>query len=45
MFFSPTSFPTSFSSFISQVINSLTGDGLTKFSLLCLFGRRRECGE
>ena len=23
----------------------LTDDGLTKFSLLCLFGRERECGE
>jgi hypothetical protein len=45
IFFSPTSFRTSFSSFISQVINSLTDDGLTKFSLFCLFGRRRECGE
>jgi hypothetical protein len=45
IFFSPTSFRTSFSSFISQVINSLTDDGLTKFSLLCLFGRQRECGE
>jgi hypothetical protein len=45
IFFSPTSFRTSFSLFISQVINSLTDDGLTKFSLLCLFGRRRECGE
>jgi hypothetical protein len=30
---------------VSQVINSLTDDGLTKFSLLCLFGRQRECGE
>ncbi len=29
----------------SQVINSLTDDGLTKFSLLYLFGRQRECGE
>src|SRR6266576_5981545 len=45
IFFSPTSFRTSFSSFISPVINSLTDDGLTKSSLLCLFGRRRECGE
>jgi len=44
-FFSPTSFRTSFSSFIGQVINSLTDDGLTKFSLLCLFGRQRERGE
>jgi hypothetical protein len=26
-------------------MNSLTEDGLTKFSLPCLFGRRRECGE
>jgi len=25
--------------------NSFTDDGLTKFSLFCLFGRRRECGE
>jgi hypothetical protein len=45
IFFSPTSFPTSFSSFISPVINSLTDGGLTKFSLLDLFGRQRECGE
>jgi hypothetical protein len=45
IFFSPTSFRTSFSSFISQLINSLTDDGLTKLSLLCLFGRQRECGE
>src|SRR6266576_3719244 len=47
IFFSPTSFPTSFSSFISQVINPPTddSDGLTKFSLLYLFGRQRECGE
>src|SRR6266852_6558615 len=45
IFFSPTSFPTSFSSFISQVMNSLTGDGLTKFSLLYLFRRQRKCGE
>ncbi len=29
----------------SQVINSLTDDGLTKFSLPYLFGRQRECGE
>ena len=34
-----------FLSFISQVINSLTDNGLTKFSLLRLFGRRRECEE
>ena len=34
-----------FLSFISQVTNSLTGDGLTEFSLLRLFGRRRDCGE
>ena len=34
-----------FLSFISQGINSFTDDGLTKFSLLRLFGRRRECGE
>ena len=26
-------------------MNSLSDDGLTEFSLLCLFGRRRECGE
>ncbi len=26
-------------------MNSLTGDGLTKFSLLYLFRRQRECGE
>jgi hypothetical protein len=26
-------------------MNPLTDDGLTKFSLLCLFGRQRECGE
>src|ERR1700755_517109 len=45
IFFSPTSFRTSFSSFISQLINSLTDDELTKFSLLCLLGRQRECGE
>src|SRR6266852_7180925 len=45
IFFSPTSFRTSFSSFISEVIGSLIDDGLTEFSLLCLFGRRRECGE
>ena len=43
--FSPTSFRTSFSSFLSQAISSLTDDGLTKFSLLYLFGRQRECGE
>jgi hypothetical protein len=30
---------------MSQVINSFTDDGLTEFSLLCLFGRQRECGE
>ena len=29
----------------SQVISSLSDNGLTKFSLLCLFGRQRECGE
>ena len=34
-----------FHSFISQVLNSLTDDGLTKLSLFRLFGRRRECGE
>jgi hypothetical protein len=45
IFFSPTSFRTSFSSFISQVINSLIDNELTEFSLLCLFGRQRECGE
>jgi hypothetical protein len=45
IFFSPTSFPTSFSSFVSQVINSLADDLLTKFPPLCLFGGRRECGE
>src|ERR1700733_16260550 len=45
IFFSPTSFRTNFSSFISQIVDSLTDDGLTKFSLLCLFGRQRECGE
>src|SRR6266852_7076732 len=45
IFFSPTSFPTRVSSFISQVINSLTDDGLTEFSLRCLFGRQRERGE
>ena len=46
IFFSPTSFRTSLSSFTSQVINSLTDDhGLTKFSLLRLFGRQRKCGE
>ena len=45
IFLSPASFSTNFSSFISQVINSLTDDGLTKFSLLHLFGRQRECGE
>src|SRR6266852_23936 len=45
IFFSPTNFPISFSSFISQVIDSLTDDGLTKFPLLYLFGRQRECGE
>ena len=45
IFFSPTSFRTSFSSLISQVINSLTDDGLTEFSLLRLFGRQRECRE
>jgi len=27
------------------VIKFLTDDGLTKFSLLYLFGRQRECGE
>ena len=26
-------------------MNSLTDNGLTKFSLLCLIGRQRECGE
>jgi len=26
-------------------MNPLSGDGLTKFSLLRLFGRQRECGE
>ena len=30
---------------MSQLINSLTDDELTEFSLLCLFGRQRECGE
>ena len=45
IFFSPTSFRTSFSSLISQAINFLTDNGLTKFSLLCLFGRQRECGK
>src|ERR1700733_6663574 len=45
IFFSPTSFPTSLSSFISQVMNSLTDDELTNFSLLYLLGRQRECGE
>jgi hypothetical protein len=45
IFFSPTSFQTSFSSFTSQIINSPTEDGLTKFSLLCLFGCQRECVE
>ena len=47
IFFSPTSFPTSFSSFVSQVLDSLIdrGDGLTKVPPLCLFDRRRECGE
>ena len=34
-----------FLSFISYVVNSLTGDGLTKFSLFRLFGCRRDCGE
>ena len=34
-----------FLSSISHIINSLTGDGLTKLSLLHLFGRRRDCGE
>ena len=45
IFFSPTSFPTSFSSFFGQVINPLTDDELTKFSLLYPFGCERECGE
>jgi hypothetical protein len=27
------------------VINSITNDRLTKFSLFCLFGRQRECRE
>src|SRR6201990_977772 len=45
IFFSPTSFRTSLSSFISQVIASPIDDGLTKSSLLYLFGRQRECGE
>src|SRR6266567_999890 len=45
IFFSPTSFRTSFSLFISQVIISLTNDGLTKFSLPRLFGRQCECGK
>ena len=27
------------------MLNSLTDDGLTKFSLIRLFGRRREYGE
>src|SRR6266852_9362847 len=45
IFFSPTNFPTSFSSFISQLINSLTDDGLNKFSLLYLFRRQSEYGE
>ena len=26
-------------------MNPLSDDRLTKFSLLCLFGRQRECGE
>jgi hypothetical protein len=26
-------------------MNPLTDDGLTKFSLLCLLGRQRECRE
>ena len=30
---------------MSQPINSLTDNELTEFSLLCLFGRQRECGE
>ena len=45
IFFSPTSFRTRISSFISQEKKLLTDDGLTKFSLLCLFGRQRECGK
>ena len=45
IFFSPTSFSTRFSSFFSQVINPLTDDELTKFSLLYLFGCERECGK
>ena len=28
-----------------QVTDSITDDGLTKLSLLDLFGRQRECGE
>ena len=43
--FLPASLRTTFSLFISQAINSLTDDGLTKFFPFCLFGRRRECGE
>src|SRR6267154_2388568 len=43
IFFSPTTFRTSFPSFISQVLNFVTDDRLTKFSLRCLFGRQREC--
>ena len=31
--------------FISQVIYTLTDDGLTKISLFCLFGSQRECEE
>ncbi len=45
IFFSTRSVPTSFSSFMSHVINSLIKDGLTKSSLFCLSGRQRECGE
>ena len=30
---------------VSPVINSLTNDKLTEFSLLRLFGRQRQCGE
>ena len=46
IFFSPTSFRTSFS-FIykSGNLNPLTDDRLTKFSLLYLFGRQRERRE
>ena len=45
IFFSPISFRTDFSSFISRVTNFLTDERLTKFSLLYLFFNQRECGE